>query len=426
MYVSRAKIENLKIVSSFDLELTRDEAPGWHVILGDNGAGKSTIIRAVAVALIGRENAAALRQNWSSWLGENNSSGSIALTIRADPDLDRWVEKGKQSNKPIRPRVSFSRIQTQDSIYPEFSGDYTRRTVWGGGNGWFSAAFGPFRRFRGGDRDYEKLYYSHPRLAAHLSAFGEDVALSEALEWIKTIQFRALENDASATALTQSLVKFINASELLPHGAEIDEITSSGVMMTDGANAVIPVEEMSDGYRSILAMTFELLRAMETAFGTQQLLQSLNSDNGTVNLPGVILIDEIDAHLHPAWQKRIGTWFVSRFPRAQFFVTTHSPIICQAAVHGSIWRLASPGSAENSGRVKGQDLDRLLYGNVLEAYSTEHFGADVTRSPESQEMLVTLARINRKSLSEDLTEKEQEQRLELQRRLPSTANNFTE
>ena len=197
-------------------------------------------------------------------------------------------------------------------------------------------------------------------------------------------------------------------------------------MMNDGANAVIPVEEMSDGYRSILAMTFELLRAMETAFGTQQLLQSLNSDSGTVNLPGVILIDEIDAHLHPAWQKRIGAWFIKRFPRAQFFVTTHSPIICQAAESGSIWRLASPGSEENSGRVKGQDLDRLLYGNVLEAYSTEHFGADVTRSPTSKEMLANLARLNRKSLSGGLTEKEKEQRLELQRRLPSTANNFTE
>ena len=426
MYVSRVKIENVRIISSFDLELTRDEAPGWHVILGDNGSGKSTFIRAVAVALVGRENAAALRQDWSSWLGECDSSGNIALTVRADQELDRWVEKGKQSNNPIRPRVVLSRSETQDSVSPEFSGDYTKRTVWGGGKGWFSAAFGPFRRFRGGERDYEKLYYSHPRLAAHLSAFGEDVALSEALEWIKNVQFRALEKDDNASALTQGLVRFINASELLPHGAEIAEITSSGVMMTDGANATIPVEEMSDGYRSVLAMTFELLRAMETAFGPQHLLQSLNEDNGTVNLPGVILIDEIDAHLHPAWQKRIGAWFVKRFPRAQFFVTTHSPIICQAAEKGSIWRLASPGSEENSGRVKGQDLDRLLYGNVLEAYSTEHFGVDVTRSFTSKEMLRELAQLNRKSLKDELTQAEQEKRLNLQRRLPSTASNLTE
>ena len=46
---------------------------------------------------------------------------------------------------------------------------------------------------------------------------------------------------------------------------------------------------------------------------------------GTVTLPGVVAIDEVDAHLHPAWQQRIGDWFVERFPVTQFFVTTHSP-----------------------------------------------------------------------------------------------------
>ena len=426
MYVLRAKIENIRIISSFDIDLTREYPAGWHVILGDNGSGKSTLIRALAIALVGRENAAALRQNWSSWLEGGESSGNISLTVKADEDLDRWVEQGKISKKPIRPRVAFTLTEVQETVSTEFSGDYTKRTVWGGGKGWFSASFGPFRRFRGGDRDYEKLYYSHPRLAAHLSAYGEDVALSEALEWIKTAQFRALENDADATALIEGVVNFINSSALLPHGAEIAEITSAGVMLDNGAGTIVPVEEMSDGYRSVLAMTFEILRAMETAYGTNILLDSLNADTGSVDLPGVILIDEIDAHLHPAWQKRIGTWFTERFPRSQFFVTTHSPIICPAAERGSIWRLTIPGSDEASGRVKGQDLERLLYGNVLEAYSTEYFGTGVTRSPTSKAMLRELAQLNRKSLTGELTEQEKNRRLDLQRRLPTTASELNE
>ncbi len=426
MYVLRAKIENIRIISSFDIDLTRDQPAGWHVILGDNGSGKSTLIRAIAIALVGRENAAALRQNWSSWLEDGESLGNISLTVKADEDLDRWVEQGKLSRKPIRPRVVFTHTEVQETVSTEFSGDYTKRTVWGGGKGWFSASFGPFRRFRGGDRDYEKLYYSHPRLAAHLSAYGEDVALSEALEWIKTAQFRALENDVDATALTEGVVNFINSSELLPHGAKIAEITSSGVMLDNGAGTIVPVEEMSDGYRSVLAMTFEILRAMETAYGTHTLLESLNANTGSVDLPGVILIDEIDAHLHPAWQKRIGTWFIDRFPRAQFFVTTHSPIICQAADRGSIWRLVVPGSDLVSGRVKGQDLERLLYGNVLEAFSTDYFGAGVTRSSASKKMLRELAMLNRKSLMVALTEQEKNRRLDLQRRLPTTASELNE
>ena len=422
MYLTRVKIENIRIISNFDLELAIDDAPGWHVILGDNGSGKSTVIRAIAIGLVGKDNAAALRENWSTWLGKNDSPGSIALTVRADPNLDRWVGQGNITRDPIRPNVSLPHSDTQQGIYPNFSGRFTNRTVWGGGQGWFSAAFGPFRRFRGGDREYDKLYFSHARLAAHLSAFGEDVALSEALEWIKNIQFRALEKDNTATKLKNGLLAFINSSELLPHGAKISEITSSGVMLDNGAGANIPVEEMSDGYRSVLAMTFELLRAMESTFGSDMFLNLLDTEAGTVNLPGVILIDEIDAHLHPSWQQRIGTWFVKRFPKSQFLVTTHSPIICQAAEHGSIWRLASPGSEERSGRVSGQDLDRLRYGNILEAFSTEHFGVDVTRSSTSKDMMRELAALNIRSMTCKLTANEEKERLRLQRCLPTSAS----
>ncbi|MEQ8964820.1 MAG: AAA family ATPase [Azospirillaceae bacterium] len=426
MHVTRAQIDNIRIIRNFVIDLSRDETAGWHVILGDNGSGKSTVIRALAIALIGRENATALRQDWSSWLDAKADSGSISLAIRADNSgLDRWTEKGRQSDKPIRPKVSFSR-SSDGNVTPEFSGDLTRRTIWGGGSGWFSSSFGPFRRFRGGDRDFDKLYYSHPRLAAHLSAFGEDVALSEALEWIKNAQFRALEKDATSRALTDKLVAFVNSSGLLPHSATIAEITSSGVMVDNGAGTRVPVEEMSDGYRSVLSMTFEIIRAMEAAFGTDALLVALDGEAGQVALPGVILIDEIDAHLHPAWQKRIGAWFTQCFPHVQFFVTTHSPIICQAAERGSIWRLAAPGSNEESGRVTGLELERLIYGNVLEAYSTEYFGTDVTRSRSSRDMLRQLAELNRKSLKGSLSANEEKQRSALQRRLPSTASDLIE
>ena len=426
MYVTRAKIDNIRIISSLDIDLKGDRPEGWHVILGDNGSGKSTLIRALAIALVGKENAAALRQDWSSWLEAGKASGNISLTVSADEKLDRWAESGRKAASPIKPLVQFQRSEDHEVVSAEFKGNHATRTVWGSSKGWFSAAFGPFRRFSGGDRDYERLYYSHPRLAAHLSAFGEDVALSEALEWIKTAQFRALESDADAIELTKSLIEFVNSSELLPHGAKITEITSQGVMLKDGAGAIVPIEEMSDGYRSVLAMTFEILRAMQTSFGAQVFLESLNATTGRVNLPGVILIDEIDAHLHPAWQKRIGSWFVRRFPKTQFFVTTHSPIICQAAEPGSIWRLAIPGSDAVAGRVKGQELDRLLYGNVLEAYSTEYFGTDVTRSPTSKEMLRELAELNRKSLTGALTQREKSRRLRLRRCLPTTASNSKE
>lgn len=435
MHITRAAIENIRIIPRFTFELGKSEQkPGWHVILGDNGAGKSTLIRALAITLIGEQNAAALRQDWSSWVGTAARGGSIALSLAADKSkYDKWSGKGRQADKPITPRLSLQREslfklrssqgRVRLSARPSFSGSYAKRTVWGSGAGWFSAAFGPFRRFRGGDREYDKLYYSHPRLAAHLSAFGEDVALSEALAWVKDSQFKALEGRSDEQSLIEKLLDFINKSELLPHGARLAGVTSDGVMVENGAGTEVAIEEMSDGYRSILAMTFEIMRAMEASFGSEAFLKAIDTSSNTVNLPGIILIDEIDSHLHPAWQSRIGQWFTERFPMIQFIVTTHSPIICQAAERGSIWRLASPGSDEVSGRVRGREYDRLVYGNVLEAYSTEYFGTGVTRSTASKDQMTRLAMLNRKGLRGKLSKQEEEERVRLRQAMPSAATN---
>ena len=74
------------------------------------------------------------------------------------------------------------------------------------------------------------------------------------------------------------------------------------------------------------------------------------NDCASINqVPGVVIIDEIDAHLHVSWQRRIGSWLTSHFPNIQFIVTTHSPYICRSADLGALIRLpgvdeeASPG-----------------------------------------------------------------------------------
>ncbi|MFH5776943.1 hypothetical protein ACHFJ0_22095 [Paracoccus sp. NGMCC 1.201697] len=141
---------------------------------------------------------------------------------------------------------------------------------------------------------YDRLYYSHPKLAPHLSALGEDVALSEALEWIRRARFKALEKDQAASLLVQGVIRFFNASDLLPHGAYLESITADGIMISNGDGAVVPIEEMSDGYRSVLAMNLEILRAMDTAYGREALLAALERGEPTsIDLPGVVLIDEV-------------------------------------------------------------------------------------------------------------------------------------
>ena len=426
MHVQRLTIENIRSIRQVELDLRPTETAGWHVILGDNGSGKSTVVRALALALMGQSNAHAARQDWSRWIAKNCDSGRVSVAVSGH-DEDSWVGQGRTSPNPITARVSLATEiersrQNGHQTAISFSGNYAKRTIWGDGYGWFSASFGPFRRFSGGDPQMDRLFVTHPRLAPHLSAFGENVALRESLLWLQDLQVKKLENDGEAEAIQDAVVSFINKAELLPHGARIAGVASDRVEIVDGQCVRVAAEEMSDGYRSILSLTFELMRLMFWAFGTKTALEGIDSATGTIELPGVVAIDEIDAHLHPAWQQRIGEWFVQRFPETQFLVTTHSPIICRATRHGSVWLLPAPGSAEEARRVVGADLDRLIDGNILDAYGTDLFGGGVSRSDQSREKLERLARLNRKRLSACLSLSEQRELDHLRAAMPSSPN----
>jgi predicted ATP-binding protein involved in virulence len=127
----------------------------------------------------------------------------------------------------------------------------------------------------------------------------------------------------------------------------VEGVDSTGILLRDLSGRPIPLIDMSDGYRSSLAMLVDVYRHMVNVYGPNILAR--HEDGGVVvNRPGVVLIDEIDAHLHPAWQREIGFWLVQHFPLAQFIVTTHSPLICQAADQGRIYTCPSLGTGSRS------------------------------------------------------------------------------
>ena len=138
-----------------------------------------------------------------------------------------------------------------------------------------------------------------------------------------------------------------------------------------------------------------------------------------------MLIDEVDAHLHPTWLRRIGVWFCKHFPNIQFIVTTHSPFVCQAAT--TVFKLPTPGTQEQGEMICGAELNRLLYGNVQDAYSTGAFGNGLTRSEASrQRTRKRLAELNRKELHGELTAAEEQEQTELRAMLPTTAHIMNE
>ena len=422
MYIQQIGIINIRSIPNLNWEITLHECAGWHVIIGDNGAGKSSLLRAVALVLIGLNQAAALRQNWNDWLTQGESEGEIFLNLLYDSNFDVTSQENQLDWYCNAPVLMQLKRDAKDNVIiepQEVDGFEAKRFLWRKNPGWFSAAYGPYRRFKGGNQDYEKLYESNPKLAAHLSVFGEDVALTECLKWLQDLQFKKLEGDPQGNLL-DSVKEFVNQSGFLPHQAHLENVSSRGVEFIDGNGCRLPVEDLSDGYRSILSLTFELIRQLARVYGYQSIFDP--HDPTKIIPPGVVLIDEIDAHLHPTWQRKIGIWFREHFPNLQFIVTTHSPLICQAATVGTVYRLPKPGSNELGGMITGQDLDRLLYGNVLDAYGTEAFGADVTRSDESKKYLQRLAQLNCKELREELTEDEREEQQKLRAMMPTSAH----
>lgn len=425
MYLHQINLLNIRSIKDFELMFEPKEYAGWHVIIGDNGAGKSTLVRAIALALVGPNEAMALRQNWAEWLKKEHQRGKIQLQIEHDSEVDKATGRGASPTSYIPAVLSFRRARYHNNHTVTIAKSKTQinpeRYIWGNGMGWFSASYGPFRRFTGGDREYEKLFYSNPRLAPHLSVFGENVALTECLDWLQDLHIKQLEKKGDEQIL-DALKTFLNEGGLLPHNTVLEKVTSDAVIFRDGNGHSVPASQLSDGYRSILSMTFELIRQMVRTYGTEVVFQQLNKGYKEINLPGVVLIDEIDAHLHPTWQRQVGLWFCQHFPKLQFIVTTHSPLICQAAEYGTVWRLPTPGGDSKGGRVEGIELQRLVYGDILEALDTDLFGSEVARSESSKKKLQRLAFLNRKGLRSQLSFREKKERQQLRAMLPTAVN----
>lgn len=435
MYIESVYINSIRSIDEFKMEF--DHPAGWHVIIGENGAGKSSVVRSIAATLIGPEQITAALPIWEEWLSFGKLNGEIKITLSRDKNYDligqtRPPKNAAITNEFILKKSDTGRIEMDSNIQAKKMNP--RNFNWGNNKGWFSAAFGPFRRFTGGNEKWNKVFYSAPKLGAHLSVFREDIALSEALDWLNELDRRRLKQNEQrqfesemvaepivsylneSARIFESIKTFINGSDLLPHQTKFDSINIDGEpIFLDIADQPIPVTQLSDGFRSILSLTFELIRQLIQTYSTSEVFPDPTTFK-PVSVPGVVIIDEIDAHLHPTWQTSIGNWFVRCFPNIQFIVTTHSPLICRAVSKTStIWRLSTPGSEHPSKKIIGDEREKLIFGNILDAYGTEAFGKSPVRSAKSNEQLDRLGTLNMLSALGKTTDEDEKERTKLQR-----------
>jgi predicted ATP-binding protein involved in virulence len=136
---------------------------------------------------------------------------------------------------------------------------------------------------------------------------------------------------------------------------------------------------------------------MIAIYGSENLCEDNAMGKLIVKRSGIVLIDEIDAHMHPGWQRRIGFWLKSHSPKVQFLVTTHSPIICQTADPNGIFKLHQPASGEQPFAVSKADYQTIIAARPDTILLTPAFGLLETRSDLAVEKRQSYAKIRSKN-----------------------------
>lgn len=391
MYLSRVMLENIRGFSgprNVDLTLTRPDGShaGWTVIAGRNGSGKTSLLRAITLALCGPEVALKVLPDFEDWVTSGAHSAYAGAHATAAPDTDSWPDSsdGHPGDSAFTIPLELRWHREEDGLFPTailLTRAKKGRPGWRPTqSGWFCAAYGPFRRLAGPANG--RFTGSHGPLARIATLFHEDESLSEGVSWLIEQHLRSLEGKPGATALKQAALEILSDG-LLPGDYQVSDIDSDGLwVFSEGER--FPLKEMSDGYRTVTALVVDLLKQLSGAYGS--LAFTHVQGRPVVTSPGVVLIDEIDAHLHVSWQQRIGGWLKAHFPAIQFIVTTHSPYICQAADEGGLIRLPGPRDPE-SPRVIDPDLyHRIVYGSGDDAVLSELFGLDSPYSRRADQL----------------------------------------
>ena len=344
-FVTHISLRNFKGISSIDIDLQRDT----NVFIGINGCGKSSILFAISLALsqiiakTGSENkkkpipfAVDFIKN-----DENESSISIDIvhkdalfsgklyqqryqkkTMRSDLDYAKEIalqinfdlENNKNSSIPIAVFYSVGRNVLDVPLRIRSKHDFDQLSA-------YSEALldarkvNDFRMFFEWYRDREDLENEKIRDFANNKMQFDSY---------KTFDYRDSQLNAVRNAIEVFFPEFHNLHiQRNPLKMVLDKKEGSFDNNLD-------VNQLSDGEKTMLSMVGDLARRLAIA-------------NPSLNNPldgcGIVLIDEIDLHLHPQWEAEVLTKFHSTFPNCQFIVSTHSPLVLSQQASQNVFKL---------------------------------------------------------------------------------------
>lgn len=326
MKIKKMSIDNINGIKHLDLTFNK----GLNLICGENGVGKTTILRAIAHQfLYGQDDF--IKKHY----GTEKGSCIICLMGEANPlkyNINDFILGLAQNSQTINAKHSdcvlyFSSSRTIDYFKIDALPSIDKNQ-----NFTFRSSI---QLVKGVDKDI-KSWFVNRLIFSHLDDSLDEYQKNN-LELCKII-FSLLDDNLNVKTAKPDFEIILNQN-----------------------NNEIYFEMLSDGYKSCIFILLGIIKEVEYRF----------PDTNAIDFDGIIMIDEIDIHLHPQWQSKLVKVLRETFPNAQIIATTHSPSVLQNATAEEI----IPLYKDENGDVHIKELHLGEYG--LQGWTLEEIMKDV-------------------------------------------------
>ena len=353
MRVIRVKLSNLRAMEAAEFHFKR----GFNLIVGVNGVGKSSVLDALSLCLSAVvKHSNRLRTRLGAFTVDDIRVGAHALSVDCSVEIGTTeysylIHKPRQISSPNEIKVGIPHEETYNT--PEKSGFIGKAPARATGNeseGRSLAVLFSTNRAVPSERTPSKGVAAGGVEAAFGDALtSRELRLGEFAVWMRVQQTLKAESPTADRVLTT----FESAFErFLPGYSNLRlQPDDHPRLLIDHGSTTVAVRQLSDGERGILALVLDLTRRLAQA--------NPNMSDPAAQAEAVVLIDEIDLHLHPLWQRQIVRNLTTAFPRSQFIATTHSPQVIGEVEHDRIQIIAN-GQVYSPTHSFGVDSSRVL------------------------------------------------------------------
>lgn len=382
MYIQSLKIENFRTFETAEIRFnlpgpkppSDSSLPNVSLLLGDNGAGKTSVLRAAVLAALGpiltSGSAGYVPYSLVRRAGPNQSGPAKVSAELLLHKQDGHVGKERLETVIARTRGWVDRFQSKDvpgwteALWEEKSPAF------------LMVGYGASRRVdpNAGFNEELRSKARALRYSRVAGLFEEAVTMIPLSSWLPRFAGQNPGRHSQVISLLNRLLK--PHAELVPKPVEDEYLFRIG-------GADLPFQALSDGYRAYVGWIADLL---------YHVCMGAPSGQKLTENRGVVLIDEVDLHLHPEWQQQVIPTLARALPNLQFVLTSHSPLVVGTLRGANVFVLeteVSDGIRRTLLRPSVEEVYGLSSDQIL---TSGHFGLKSARDPAFTLHLQTQAR----------------------------------